>query len=180
MKIFVTSVIMLLLITLTMISAGCNKVFRTGYLCQDSEILNSEGIVAGVLYRGTFIQSGKVTVWVDSEGTLYAMSDKRLDYGKLDDLSVLKYTGDVSGDMKEATLETNFPAEILTSYIDDALAESEDLYYEYCSTCHAAPDLSRKFNQQMKGVMHSMVTHSNVTEDEAAVLQRYISLKLGN
>ncbi|MGD9809229.1 MAG: hypothetical protein AB7E76_00010 [Deferribacterales bacterium] len=157
---------------------GCSKVFKTGYLRRDINILDSEGAVAGRIYTGSYVKSGSIVAWAEDTGILYRGPHKELEYGEIFDESILEYTGEIQNGLKEALINTPISMNNLSPELDDVVPESEELYYEYCSTCHAAPDLTKTYNVHMKSVMNSMVSHSNVSEEEAKILNRYINLKI--
>jgi len=174
--------IFIIILCLISISAifGCNQLLRTGYLRKDIHINNHNGDLAVEIYQGSFVNSGSVVVWADSLGNLYRESAKRLLYGKVSDSSILKYTNKNENGLKEAKVNVHVSPMLLTNDMKDITAESENIYYEYCSTCHSAPDLTKMFNKQMKGVMQSMVSHSNIPPKEAEQLRRYINLTISN
>jgi hypothetical protein len=178
MRKFVKLFIIVILSFAAVFILGCTKVFKTGYLRRDINILDSAGAVAGRIYTGSYVKSGSIVAWAEDNGVLYRGPDKDLEYGEVFDTSILEYTGDTRNGLKEALINTPISMNNLSPELDDVVPESEELYYEYCSTCHAAPDLTKQYNIHMKSVMNSMVSHSNVSEEEAKILNRYINLKI--
>lgn len=161
-------------------SLGCSNLFKTGYLREDVVVSDSKGSVAGLLYLGSYIKEGSIIGWIAENGMFYREPEKELEYGKIYDTSVLEFTGDIENGLKKAVIDTKVSIRNLSPDLKDVMPESEELYYEYCSTCHAAPDLTKQYNVHMKSIMNSMVFHSNVSDEEAKILNRYINLKILN
>jgi len=180
MRKFIKLFVVLLLLIIALFSLGCSNIFKTGYLREDVVIKDRKGSVAGLLYIGSYIKEGYIIGWIGENGMFYREPEKELEYGKIYDTSVLKFTGDAEKGLKKAMIDTNVCMHNLSPELNDVMPESEELYYEYCSTCHAAPDLTKQYNVHMKSVMTSMVFHSNVSDEEAKILNRYINLKIVN
>jgi len=159
---------------------GCYNILETGYLKKDLLISDKNGTEGVKLYFGSFVKSGSITVWVDTDGSLYREPEKLLKYGEVKNDSMLTFTSNVQNGLREAKFSTKISPTLLSSDITEVTAEAEEVYYEHCSTCHQAPDLTKKYNAQMKGVMESMVVHTNMPVEDAELLARYVSLYTNN
>ncbi|MGE4498087.1 MAG: hypothetical protein AB7E48_09425 [Deferribacterales bacterium] len=147
-----------------------------GWLNKNIELTDAKGKKTALLQFGSPISDSRLTAWMrKGEKTLYS-EDGRVTYGILYDPSAAVETGRTRQGMREVMIKGYIKSSYISPTLEDSLSEYEDKYYDICSSCHSAINLSRFSIDQWAGIMNSMKTHAQISDNDSAGLYRYIKL----
>lgn len=169
----------IIIILISFFVFACSEHSHTGYLTHDVKIVNDSGAEAAELYFGNYVENGKVKVWLDKENSMLLSKPRDgLPLGKVTDKSVLDVFYERDERFSKVELVTQLEKNDITSDLETALKESEKVYYDNCSSCHAAPILEKYYESRLNAVLRSMISHANISPEEAKMVRRYVSIML--
>lgn len=157
--------------------AACANAALTGYLKDNYTVNSLNGSPVATLYFGSYVKGDKILVWADKKnGELFREPEKKLLYGISENLSALHYTGLSENGLYEAVINLGADSAILADSMQAAIEKSEKLYYDNCSTCHAAVKIDSFTQNHWNSIMTAMVNHAGVSETDARHISRYVAL----